>query len=174
MSETGGGSRDRGSSSSFETIAGDMNLGGRTPHSGATATDRTGKKQKICCACGKDVAHEERYKDRNGHYWCMDCGVQEHRTKHTLSHPADTAPCADCSEAFEPSKLIDHDGLKLCPGCIEKRLKAAEREAARQTARKAAIAQEIIEAERSRKRTMTIAGIAGALVVAWLIYVIAF
>lgn len=172
MSDSNSASPKR--SSSFETVAGDMSLGERAPHSGATATDRGGKKQKICCACGKDVAHEERYKDRNGHYWCMDCGVQEHRTKHTLSHPADTAACADCSEAFEPSKLIDHENVKLCPGCVEKRVKAAERETSRQAARKAAIAQEIIDADKRRKRMMMIFGIAGAVVVIALIYMFAF
>ena len=173
MATSSGGSGGRGSASAFETVAGDMHLGDRAPHASATATGR-GKTQKICCACGKDVAHEERYKDRNGHYWCMDCGVQEHRSKHKLSHPADTAPCADCNEQLDPSKLIDHEGVKLCPGCIEKRLKAAEREAARQAARKAAMAQEIIDAERRRKRTMTIAVIAAAVAVLWMVYVLAF
>jgi hypothetical protein len=174
MSTSSAGSGRRGSASAFETVAGDMHLGDRAPHAGASATDRGGKKQKICCACGKDVAHEERYKDRNGHYWCMDCGVQEHRSKHKLSHPADTAPCADCSETFEPSKRIEHDNLKLCPGCIEKRLKAAEREAARQAARKAAIAQEIIDSDRRRRQMLIIGTVVAAVVVAAAAYMILF
>ena len=165
--------KDR-SASAFETIAGEMNLGDRSPHSGAATADRSGKKQKICCACGKDVAHEERYKDRNGHYWCMDCGVQEHRTKHTLSHPADTAACADCSETFEPAKLVSYENVKLCPGCVEKRQKAAERENTRQAARKAAIAQEIVDGERKRRRIMMISAIVAAIAVAIAIYVFAF
>lgn len=170
MSETGGGSNSRGSASSFETVAGDMNLGSRAPHSSA----RSGSKQKICVSCGKDVAHEERYKDRNGHYWCMDCGVSEHRSKHKLALPADSTPCADCSEQFEPAKLVDHDNLKLCPTCLEKRLKAAEREAHRQAARKAALAQEIIDEEKRRRRMLIIAGIVAAVAVLCALYIFAF
>ena len=81
---------------------------------------------------------------------------------------------ADCSEAFEPSKLVEHENVKLCPDCVEKRVKAAERETARQAARKAAIAQEIIDSDKRRKRMMMIFGIVGAVVVLALIYAFAF
>ena len=160
--------------SSHETMDGHhLGDGSRTrPHGSArgTATD-TGKKQKVCCACGKDVAHEERFKDRQGFYWCMDCGVQENRAKHTIGHAPEAATCPDCSNSVPQDQLVTVDKLRLCPACAEKRQKHAAREAAREAARKAAVAQEALDAERRRRQMMIGSAVAAAAAVAWMLYV---
>lgn len=170
-------------SSSFETVAGDLH----TDHVGAgrsaRAPERTvdGKKQKICCHCGKDVAREERFKDKAGYYWCMDCGVQEHHERHALGHAgAAAAPaavarpaargmtCPDCAEPVTPEQLVEYDHVKLCNGCAAKRQKKAARDAARQ----AAIAEEALEEARRRRHVMIAASVVAAVAVLWAVYVV--
>ena len=161
-------------SSSSLTVDGYVHAGpDQHAKAGRAATAPAGaKKQKVCCACGKDVAHEERFKDRAGYYWCMDCGVQENRTKHAIAHPTEpaTVTCPDCAQPFPPAQLADHGGARVCPGCGEKRDKAAKREAAR----KAAIAEAAADAERHRRRLLIGAAIAAVLAVALAVYVMAF
>jgi hypothetical protein len=155
--------------SSHETLDG-HHLGdaGRTrAHGSRSAATDTGKNRKICCACGKDVAHEERFKDRQGYYWCMDCGVQENRVKHTIGHAPDAAACPDCTKSFPQDQLVAFERLRLCAECADKRQKHAAREAAR----KAAVAQEALDAERRRRHVLIGSAVAAAVVVAWLAYV---
>jgi hypothetical protein len=154
------------------TVAGDINLNPSTarPRKGSGV----GAGQKICCHCGKDVAHEERFKDRAGHYWCMDCGVEENRAKHAIGTAVQPVPCADCSEPFPAEQLVERDRVKLCAACVEKRDKAAEREAHRQAARKAAAIQDAIDAERRQRRILIGAGIGAAVLVAWAVYALVF
>lgn len=165
-------SKTRVTPSSSETIAGDVHMGaGRARSGGLSSSDSVagGVKQKICCACGKDVAHEERFKDRAGHYWCMDCGVQENRQKHALAHAAQSVPCADCGQGTDPAQLVEHGAARLCANCAAKREKFAKRE----TARKTAVAEAALEESRRRRQMLIGAAIAaGVLVVAWVVYLV--
>ena len=104
--------------------------------------------QKICCVCGKDVAHEERFKDKKGRYWCYTCGVEDSHKR----HHNDETKCPDCGQSFPSKEIVEHEGHHLCHGCMEKRVKAAKREAARKAA--------ALEAERTseRKRKQMIYG----------------
>src|ERR1041384_7680768 len=47
---------------------------------------------KICCICGADVAGKQRMKDREGRYFCYDCGVEDSKRKHGEAGEM----CADC------------------------------------------------------------------------------
>lgn len=89
---------------------------------------------KICCVCGKNVAHEERFKDKLGRYWCYDCGVADSHRR----HGDEMIKCPDCDQPFAPSDLVPYDGHHLCAGCVKKRTVAAKREAARIAAAEAA------------------------------------
>ena len=100
--------------------------------------------QKICCVCGKDVAHEERFKDKKGRYWCYECGIEDSHKR----HQNDLIKCPDCNEQFPESEFGEYDGHHFCKGCVEKRTKAAKREAAR----KAAAEEAARESERKRKQ----------------------
>lgn len=162
--------------SSNLTIAGPVHLGEGAVrgHGGSSSATPGGKKQKICCACGKDVAHEERFKDRAGYYWCMDCGVQENRQKHTIGHATDEQTCPDCSGHFPADQLVEFETLHLCAGCINKRQQAGEREATRQAARKAAALQDFLDAERRRHRILIASAVAAACAVGLAVYVLMF
>ncbi|HWB53957.1 MAG TPA: hypothetical protein VG722_07185 [Tepidisphaeraceae bacterium] len=86
--------------------------------------------QKICCVCGKDVAHEERFKDKKGRYWCYDCGVaDEHRR-----HRNDTVQCPDCHNSLPENEMVEYEGHHLCSGCATRRTQSAKRQAARRAA----------------------------------------
>lgn len=162
-------------STSFETVAGEEHLGARHAAAGrpARASERSvdGKKQKVCCHCGKDVAHEERFKDKAGYYWCMDCGVQENREKHAIGHAQEAMKCPDCAQSVPANQLVEYERVKLCNDCAAKRQKHAAREAARAAARQAAIAEAAIEEARHRRHMMIGAAIVAALAVAWALYV---
>ena len=170
--------------SSFETVAGDMPAGADHVRSGraARATDRMvdGKKQKICCHCGKDVAREERFKDKSGYYWCMDCGVQENREKHAIGHAQAAAAaaaaaitCPDCARPVPAAEVVEYERVKLCNTCADKRQKQAAREASRAAARKAAIEEAAIEEARHRRHMLIGAAVAAVLAVAGAAYMMA-
>jgi hypothetical protein len=170
------------SPSSFETVAGDVHTDHVSAGRAARAPERTvdGKKQKVCCHCGKDVAREERFKDKAGYYWCMDCGVQEHHEKHALGHAAATAAgpaaapaqrgvtCPDCAQPVTADQLVEYEHVKLCNGCAAKRQKKAARDAARQ----AAIAEEALAEARRRRHVMIAAAVVAGLAVLWAIYAV--
>jgi formylmethanofuran dehydrogenase subunit E len=112
--------------------------------------------QKICCVCGKDVAHEERFKDKKGRYWCYECGVEDSHRR----HQNDLVKCPDCGEQVPEKDLVEYEGRHFCQGCVDKRTKAARREAARKAAAEEA------ERESERKRKQIIVGSVAFAVVA--------
>ena len=111
-------------------------------------------KQKVCCACGKDVAGQKRFKDAQGRYWCYDCGVEDHVRK----HPEDAVACAKCTEKFAPTKLFDFEGAAYCEVCLAK-VKASKK---REQMRIAAVAEEARRQQRHRKMFAIGAGAAVA------------
>ena len=112
-----------------------------TALSDAPGTARTGDATaKVCCACGKNVTGQNRFKDAEGRYWCYDCGVEDHVRK----HPEDGIACADCGGHFPPSKLTSFDDEIYCDPCLGKIKARKKREEARIAAASAeARAQEV-------------------------------
>jgi hypothetical protein len=102
--------------------------------------------EKICVACGKDVAGKKRFKDSAGQYWCYDCGVRDSVQR----HPEEGTECPDCHGKFAPVDMVEMEGKQYCKPCGEKRAVTIKREKAR-LARVEAEARE--EAEH-RKRMM--------------------
>jgi hypothetical protein len=98
---------------------------------------------KACCACGKDVAGQKRFKDAQGRYWCYDCGVEDHVRK----HPEEGVACAKCGEKFAPTKLLDFENAAYCEPCLTKQKASRKRE----QMRIAAAAEEARQQERRRK-----------------------
>lgn len=86
--------------------------------------------QKVCCVCGKDVRHEERFKDKKGRYWCYECGVADSHKR----HGTDSVKCPECNESFSAKDLVEYEGHHLCPACAKKHAIAAKRQASRQAA----------------------------------------
>jgi hypothetical protein len=121
--------------------------------------------QKICCVCGKDVSQGERFKDKKGRYWCYDCGVADSHKRHA----DDQTKCPGCGESFSSKDLIEHEGHHLCQGCVDKRVKAAKREASRKAA-----AQEDARASERKRKQIVIGTVAFAIVAlgvaAWAIF----
>jgi hypothetical protein len=135
--------------------------------------------EKICCVCGENVAGKPRMKDKEGRYWCYECGMADTQRKRQLESAAagrpasdssvaarvETVPCPDCQQQFTPPDLVEFEGKFLCPGCIQKR-KLAKRRA---EARIAAAEEEAREAER-RRRMMMLGG--GVVAVLFLLYML--
>jgi hypothetical protein len=122
----------------------------------ATTTDVSSGKKKACCVCGKDVAHEQRFKDKSGHYWCTDCNKLDEARKHP-------ARCPDCEKDLTEADRIDFEGSKVCKECAEKRVLAAKRAAAR-----IAAAEEEAREQQQRKHLILI--IVGCVVGAAVVY----
>lgn len=122
-----------------------------TPGASGAAPAPSAGVEKLCCACGKNVAGHKRFKDAEGRYWCYDCGVEDHIAK----HPEDGIACADCGGKFAPSKLVQFDDEVYCEPCVTKKRQAKKRE----EQRKAAVEQEAREQERRRKMTLIAAAV---------------
>jgi hypothetical protein len=83
--------------------------------------------EKICCVCGKIVTHEERFKDKKGHYWCYDCGVADSHRR----HGTDSVTCPECHQNFGAREMVQYEGHHLCPDCAHKHAMAVKRQATR-------------------------------------------
>ena len=120
--------------------------------------------EKLCCACGKDVAGHKRFKDAEGRYWCYDCGVEDHIRK----HPEDGLACAECGGKFPPSKLTSFEDDVYCEPCLTKKKSQRKRE----EARIAAAAEEARAQERRRKLLVITVTLLALLAVAWAIWTV--
>jgi hypothetical protein len=112
---------------------------------GAAPSSAGAAVEKICCSCGKNVVGQKRFKDTEGRYWCYDCGVEDHISK----HPEDGIACADCGAKFAPSKLHDFEDDVYCDACFKKKQQAKKREehriaAAAEEAREQAIKRKMM------------------------------
>ena len=113
---------------------------------------KSSKAGKVCCACGKDVAGQKRFKDAQGRYWCYDCGVEDHVRK----HPEEALACVKCGEKFAPTKLFDFEGATFCEPCLNKHKASKKRE----QMRIAAVAEEAKREKQHRKMFAIGAGVA--------------
>jgi hypothetical protein len=120
--------------------------------------------EKICVACGKDVAGKKRFKDSAGQYWCYECGVRDSVQR----HPEEGTECPDCKGRFAPVDMVELEGKQYCKPCSEKRAIAIKREKARQ----ARAEQEAREEAQRRKMMMIGGGIAAVVAAGVALYVI--
>jgi hypothetical protein len=135
------------------------------PTQSQSADFAVAKAGKFCCVCGKNVAGEERFKDKLGRYWCYDCGKADSEKKHSN----DLVNCQDCGQPQKRADLLEFEQLKLCEHCHKKRVWAVKRE----KARIAAAEQEARESEQRRQRLMIAAIVAAVLLVfvgIWMIF----
>jgi DNA-directed RNA polymerase subunit RPC12/RpoP len=61
----------------------------------ATATEA-----KLCVKCKTDVTRAKRMKDSGGQYWCVGCGTEDSKKKHTSK-----IVCADCRGTYSPTEV---------------------------------------------------------------------
>jgi hypothetical protein len=88
--------------------------------SAATASAGGGK---LCCVCGKDVAHEKRLKDDRG-YWCMSCHRADqvrHAKKAVRQTEKIHVPCQECGRMVGEEGLTEYEGVRICRRCLEDR-----------------------------------------------------
>jgi hypothetical protein len=64
-------------------------------------------KPKICCICGKDVAHERRTKDEQGNYICAPCFVARHAAKAKKAPPIAVMQNEIPKPAMPSSVMVD-------------------------------------------------------------------
>jgi DNA-directed RNA polymerase subunit RPC12/RpoP len=100
---------------------------------------------KVCVNCNKDVTHGKRMKDSQGRYWCLDCGTEDSKKKHTSK-----VACADCRGKFKPTEIQTVGEENLCANCILARGRSA-------TAPASSAATEAAEAVRAQKIKLILA-----------------
>jgi DNA-directed RNA polymerase subunit RPC12/RpoP len=76
---------------------------------------------KRCVACGKDVAHDRRMKDKEGNYWCLPCGLEDRKRRQQHGYE-----CPDCKQKYPRDKMELFDGTMLCIGCAVLRRKTRQ------------------------------------------------
>ncbi len=68
--------------------------------------------EKICRACGKNLAGHRRIKDSLG-YICVKCAEAEEEARE-----AGLVSCAECNRKLKPAGLIDFHGSMICRKCF--------------------------------------------------------
>jgi hypothetical protein len=118
--------------------------------------------EKICVVCGANVAGKPRLKDKQGQYFCIECGEADSERKHSVG-----TPCTDCKKKFPDAQLHLHKNEKVCEACLGKR-HTAERDSARKL-------RAVHEAEElKRARMIQIAVAVGIVVMGVVLYFVAF
>jgi hypothetical protein len=118
--------------------------------------------EKICVVCGANVAGRPRLKDRQGQYFCIECGEADSERKHGVG-----TPCTDCKKKFPDAQLHLHKGEQVCEACL-----AARHTAERDAARKLRAVHEEEETRRARKIQIAVG--VGIVVVAVVLYFVMF
>jgi hypothetical protein len=118
--------------------------------------------EKICVICGANVAGRPRLKDRQGQYFCIECGEADSERKHAVG-----TPCTDCKKRFGEKEIHQHNGEPVCDACLMKR-----HQAERDHARRMRAQHEEEEAARARKIQISVA--VGIVVLAIVAYFVAF
>ena len=80
-------------------------------------------KRKVCVGCGRDVSHDKRMKDHEGHYWCVACGTEDQKKKQMNEHGLQ---CPDCHIKYPPDKMRSIEGVLYCQGCYNIRKRTME------------------------------------------------
>ncbi|MFN4242661.1 MAG: hypothetical protein ACK4PI_05440 [Tepidisphaerales bacterium] len=68
---------------------------------------------KRCVKCQKDVTHDKRMKDSQGKYWCIACGTEDQKRKHSSK-----VACTECRGMFAPTEVETVDGAIVCVRCL--------------------------------------------------------
>lgn len=74
---------------------------------------------KVCVKCHCDLSHGKRMRDAQGHYWCLACGTEDSRRKHSTGQH-----CVDCRGKYDIEKMRLESGEWVCLGCIGLRERA--------------------------------------------------
>jgi len=77
----------------------------------ATATEA-----KLCVKCKTDVTRAKRMKDSGGQYWCVGCGTEDSKKKHTSK-----IVCADCRGTYSPTEVQTAGADVVCNNCLTAR-----------------------------------------------------
>lgn len=126
-------------------------------------TSDTSVGMKQCCACGVDVAGQQRMKDSQGRYWCVPCGQADQRKKMmTATH----LPCAACRKTFAKGKLNKDGEHFFCKACLKKRTAASRRTtgAATTAARATGHGASAVAAAPERRRLITMVAVLAMLI----------
>ena len=68
--------------------------------------------EKRCCACGKDVSSQRRFKDSKG-YWCEPCNREDARKQGKVLK----VKCPECHKCVAENLIVDWHGRHICSGC---------------------------------------------------------
>lgn len=68
---------------------------------------------KRCVKCQKDVTHDRRMKDSQGQYWCIPCGTEDQKRKHSSK-----IACTVCRGLFAPTDVHTLHGAVVCNNCL--------------------------------------------------------
>jgi hypothetical protein len=71
------------------------------------------KQPKFCIVCGKDITARRRMKDRQGRYFCYECGIADNKRK----EQTESYPCTMCRRPFTKEKMVERDGTFFCKRC---------------------------------------------------------
>ena len=72
---------------------------------------QTKRGEKLCVACGKDLAGHRRLKDKRG-YICLACAKEEKGTA------AERGTCAECGRRVKKTSLTRWGTVRLCKQCM--------------------------------------------------------
>jgi predicted RNA-binding Zn-ribbon protein involved in translation (DUF1610 family) len=86
---------------------------------------------KVCIKCGTDLAGKRRAKDREGNYWCYDCGKKDEVRRHRESLGGPVATCSRCSKEVAVINMLSIDGKFVCPRCVRDEREAKNKVEAR-------------------------------------------
>jgi DNA-directed RNA polymerase subunit RPC12/RpoP len=109
----------------------------------ATATTN-----KACVHCHKDLTHDRRMRDSQGHYWCVACGREDTKLKKLNSKH-----CVDCRGKYLVDEMKQIDGLYICKGCMASR----EKERGNLMHQPVSEETEVLEKARSKKMQYAVA-----------------
>jgi len=70
--------------------------------------------RKLCCSCNKDVTQGKRMKDREGKYWCLECGIADQLKKGGASG---ASMCPECDRPTAMLDLVKHGTRYICNEC---------------------------------------------------------
>jgi hypothetical protein len=71
------------------------------------------KQPKFCIICNKDITSRRRMKDRQGRYFCYECGIADNKRK----EQTESYPCTTCRRPFTKDKMVERDGTFFCKRC---------------------------------------------------------
>jgi hypothetical protein len=94
-------------------LAGDSSDVEKKCNACGSALVQQAKQPKFCIVCGKDITSRRRMKDRQGRYFCYECGIADNKRK----EQSESYPCTSCRRPFTKDKMVERDGIFFCKRC---------------------------------------------------------